>query len=638
MRIGSLTVKNFKAIEELTINFSGVTTLIGENNAGKSSVLSALSLFFDPAPRVNIDLFHKKNTSSPIEILIKFVNLTPHEMEKFSSNINNNQLDLARIFKFSNSKIEGKYYVLANVFEKFNDTRDEESKAKKRDLYKNLQNDYPDLPPVRNAEEINQFLEDWETKHPERCSPRYVSGFRGFPNVGSGQLREKTELIYVAAVKDTAEELGNEKSSPVKNLLNTLAKQTIENSEKFKEFKEQADKELARLTSPEEVPELKNISNDLTGILSRYYKGSELKASWSPVTELPVAYPKSELTVIDNGYDSPIENVGHGLQRAIFFSVLEYMATKKSEAVSDTSQHSAAQSDIIIVIEEPEVFQHPIKQRLFRDAFNKLSEGFSHNTGIRIQIVFSTHSSLLVDMRDFDQLVLMRRDISSSNNVKAYQAELSTCAEKTAHAKGVEPNIDIYKRGLHIFTSVIAEGFFAKKVFLVEGAGDVAFFNGYFKQQNRDPYAEGIHIVDAVGKTNFDKPITIFTTLGVPIYCLFDNDSDKRAGSNQRKIREIISTNRIIQTLLGHDPTEDWPAGVKSNFTAFDGKIESYIRSKVGDEYFTTKRENIAGTHNINQGETLKNPSAASAFLGVCIKDKMAFPELDQMIDMLDKL
>ena len=96
----------------------------------------------------------------------------------------------------------------------------------------------------------------------------FVAGFRGFKNVAVGQLREKTDLVYVPAVKDAADAIRNEKSSPVKQLLNTIARQTIENSEEFREFKEGADETLKNLTSPENVPQLKEISARLTKILA----------------------------------------------------------------------------------------------------------------------------------------------------------------------------------------------------------------------------------------------------------------------------------------------------------------------------------------------------------------------------------
>lgn len=44
----SIYIKNFKAYERETITLNKNNVLIGENDAGKSSVLQALDYFFQP--------------------------------------------------------------------------------------------------------------------------------------------------------------------------------------------------------------------------------------------------------------------------------------------------------------------------------------------------------------------------------------------------------------------------------------------------------------------------------------------------------------------------------------------------------------------------------------------------------------
>lgn len=51
MKLTSLTIKNFRGIEELTLGFDDLTVLIGENNTGKTSVLQALTVCLGPAIR-----------------------------------------------------------------------------------------------------------------------------------------------------------------------------------------------------------------------------------------------------------------------------------------------------------------------------------------------------------------------------------------------------------------------------------------------------------------------------------------------------------------------------------------------------------------------------------------------------------
>ena len=46
MKMTRLGVRNYKGLREIDIPLSSFTCLIGENNAGKSSVLQAVALFF----------------------------------------------------------------------------------------------------------------------------------------------------------------------------------------------------------------------------------------------------------------------------------------------------------------------------------------------------------------------------------------------------------------------------------------------------------------------------------------------------------------------------------------------------------------------------------------------------------------
>lgn len=637
MRISNIRIERYRAIEDVSVDVGSTTALLGENNAGKSSILGAINLFFDSAPRVVVDDFFGRDVSQPILISVEFKDLTPSELERFSGNLTDGKLRIARKFDAMNSKESGRFFVEADVNPDFDFCRSQDSANPKRDAYKKLQLSYPELPPISRADDVDDALEAWEADHPSQTRRQLVAGFRGFKNVAIGQLREKTDLVHVPAIRDAAEELANEKTSPVKALLNTIARQTIENSAPFQDFKRLADEKLKELTSPEKVPQLKEISSNLTSILARYYADSELIASWQPITELPIAYPKSDLRVLDHKFDVPIEKVGHGLQRAILFSVLEYMATDRAtqDRVDDTELQGGFEvpmSDIILVIEEPEIFQHPIKQRLFREAFNRLTEGFGRKSGIRIQIIYTTHSSLLIDIRDFDQLCVVRRKSDGDIPVvSTKQASISWCAEHTAKARESEPDIHQFRRALHIFTPQIAEGFFAKKVVLVEGEGDQALLLGYYRQLGRDPLAEGIYIVNVGGKGNLERPISIFANLGIPTFFVFDNDEI-------RPKNESAATNKILQRLGGAKEPTDWPAGCADRFAAMKGKVELQVKDAVGSDHFGTTAARIATIHGIKKGEALKSPMVASELFGIFLKQNHQFPIFDEIVTAVDKL
>jgi len=72
MRIKNVTIKNFRALRELSIEFSNMTVIIGENDCGKTSVMLSLEVFFDGKKLTDRADYFKKDTSTPIVIEVAF--------------------------------------------------------------------------------------------------------------------------------------------------------------------------------------------------------------------------------------------------------------------------------------------------------------------------------------------------------------------------------------------------------------------------------------------------------------------------------------------------------------------------------------------------------------------------------------
>ena len=66
MRIRNVRIKNFRALQDLSIDFSNMTVIIGENDCGKTSIMLALKLFFDGKKLTDRTDYFKKNTNTPI--------------------------------------------------------------------------------------------------------------------------------------------------------------------------------------------------------------------------------------------------------------------------------------------------------------------------------------------------------------------------------------------------------------------------------------------------------------------------------------------------------------------------------------------------------------------------------------------
>ncbi|MFH1219992.1 MAG: AAA family ATPase [Candidatus Eisenbacteria bacterium] len=75
MPIAEMRVKNFRALADSGIvTLGGVTPIVGRNDAGKSGLLHALKMFFDPPKKGGLDLsdLHAKNADAIAEIEVAF--------------------------------------------------------------------------------------------------------------------------------------------------------------------------------------------------------------------------------------------------------------------------------------------------------------------------------------------------------------------------------------------------------------------------------------------------------------------------------------------------------------------------------------------------------------------------------------
>lgn len=82
MFLSKISIKNFRAIENLEVQFNkGITILTGENNVGKTAIMDALRLVtlsssdYD-ALRISLDDFHNDNVGKSIEINAEFQELS----------------------------------------------------------------------------------------------------------------------------------------------------------------------------------------------------------------------------------------------------------------------------------------------------------------------------------------------------------------------------------------------------------------------------------------------------------------------------------------------------------------------------------------------------------------------------------
>src|SRR5690606_28365701 len=87
---------------------------------------------------------------------------------------------------------------------------------------------------------------------------------------------------------------------------------------------------------------------------------------------------------------------------------------------------SAPMPGLVLAIEEPEVYQHPTKQRHFASVLTALSSGALPGVAATTQVIFASHSPLFVSTDRFDEIRLCRRTLVEDQQFKECRLSVAT--------------------------------------------------------------------------------------------------------------------------------------------------------------------------------------------------------------------
>ena len=101
MRLAGLLIKNYKRIgdHECGVRIDKIVVLIGQNNAGKSTVLDAYEAFASMGKALDESHVNNGDTSKPVEITGVFDQLTPEDEETISTKWNHVDADFGSCIK-----------------------------------------------------------------------------------------------------------------------------------------------------------------------------------------------------------------------------------------------------------------------------------------------------------------------------------------------------------------------------------------------------------------------------------------------------------------------------------------------------------------------------------------------------------
>jgi predicted ATPase len=601
MQLERARVKNFRSLRDVEVAFGAHTALIGGNGAGKSSILKAIEKFYSPAKSCDADDFFGRDQSEPIEIELTFNQLSEQETASFEDRVRDAKLVVTRIFDGSPSS--GRYHGVVPQNPDFVPIRAHTAANPKRAAYNALRETnpaYANLPNAGSQAAVEQALLAWEQAHPEQLVLLPDDGqFFGFQNNSRGKLQRHTSFVFIPAVREASADAADGKSSVIGRLLELVVRSQILQRSDVQAFKQQMTEAYQALVSADNMPELGELAGALTTHLRGLYQDAEVALSWREIGEMPVPLPSADVFLKDDGFGGPVDRQGHGLQRAFIFTLLQHLARTARPEDDDVSAETedgapaapavpAQAPTLILAIEEPELYQHPTKQRHFAEVLRGLSSGTLPGVQGHTQIIFGSHSPMFISMGKADEIRLIRRSASEDSEFKhcSLQAlDLDRIAQKLELAWDKEPgtySAATLTPRLHILGAELAEGFFANGVVLVEGRSDKAALAAVAKMVGVNFEAAGIAIVSAEGKGNLDRPYLIFRELGIPTFVLWD--CDQHMPANKRSPRIDLALIKLAKPNDEFDaaPTTDHIGDCYAHFAnALEHKLKEDLTADV---------------------------------------------------------
>lgn len=477
MKIKEIHIENFRSIENETFYFNNnMTSIIGSNNVGKSNLLDCIKLCLNnkwlSANSFSIDDIFKRDINR--NILIKIIFDSPIKYKKFKISPDTEIYGfLFNYKKYLKGDNKGLYHL--------------EQKC--------LNEKYEEIKTI-----ITKF---------EPGKGAITEAFITIPQ----EIKEKINLIYMGVPRTIESQLPSSQYSFLKIMFNDISKKIKDDDKLFDKYNNLISQILSLLKIDDFIKIEESIKKN-TLLQFGYQDSNDIDIKFSSFDPF-IFFNNLQLIINENNFESNATKLGEGLQNAIVIAIMKTYEEIKKE-------------DAIILIEEPEIFLHPQKQKFLYSILENISE--------KNQIIFTTHSVHFVALPNFNRILRLDKINGATKLLNNF------CIINDIE----QNNIKILKD----FDSDVKEFFFAKAVIFGEGATEKLSIPEYAKRLNFNFDSNDISMVDVGGKRNLLKFIKIAKFLSLKIVVLYDTDSRELKESENILYNKDLNKEIDSNTLL----------------------------------------------------------------------------------------
>lgn len=567
------------------VDIDDYTVLVGPNGAGKSSIIYALNWFFNGGTVEDVDLFKSDPEEvGCVAVQVGFDRLSAEDELELGALALDGKAVITRMWDpGKGERLLGK--ALTNPsFEEVKTLAPAEGKVR----YNELIGKGYDLPNWKNKDQAYGALDRWASD-PDNKSKLTVSDVDASSLLhrrNGALMKDLIEMFLVPAVMDIATQVGSDGKNSILGQLLSLPIQEAVGSAQSQWELENADA-LYNLKVSIENAASETISvraGQINHHLKQLIPSAEMSLLADPLDGfLRDARPSVRAEVAIDGRQFGVGQRGHGTQRALLIAAIQALL----EDDSSPAHPDKSGQNLILAIEEPEIYQHPGRSRHFSTVLQEL--GNLSNS----QVVLASHSPYFVPPSRFESL---RRLTAPTGESQCWRATAMGIASRSTDETTAHDIETFFEREI---PSSFAEGFFADLAVLVEGETDRITLETIAEMMGRPLPALGIAVLSMSGKANLHNSFLVLNELGIPVYVVADGDADaadakypdddlKREEARQSKRR---ATEKLLSWLPSstalHGPLAtgfDQPTSVTQNWSLFRDDLESELKKWSGFE------------------------------------------------------
>lgn len=559
MRVSQVRISNYRSHQDTTIDLDDYTALVGSNGAGKSSVFYALRWFFEGGELDARDVSQllgagDSQEGDPIvSVSVSFVEITPADKERLGEYARGDTAHFTRSWSVREKKT--KVFGNALAGPGFPEVRRETRVTYKRGLYKTSRTTaetLPDLGSSPSADAIDQALADWESLETNESSLVQVTDSDAnhlFGINGKNVIRECIRMILVPAGTDITTDVGAAgRGTTLSDLIGAVIARASASAREA--WQEKYQREIAELnkgirTGVQAATAAQ--ANRINARLANFVPSASVEFESTVPDWTPKSDPSVSTLVSIGGSKSDLANQGHGTQRAVMIAMFQSLAPDRESMIAEYPQSTdeddeaydfrvtkavSALPTLLICVEEPEIYQHPVRARAFARVLSALAEQPN------AQVAVATHSPYFVRPSQFENLRRLQLNAGLS------EVHFATIAQSAKNSDVAEEKFRLtIERHL---PTIFSEGFFSDGVVLVEGDTDKVCLEGIADALNFSLDLAGVSVIPVGGKPELRMAYSILRALNVDVYVVADGDFEsagRRSAESTEKFKSSHKSN-----------------------------------------------------------------------------------------------